>query len=134
MRTGNVILQSHNYEAPVWNALQQLPVSPTTCATACSGSRKVGRDDADAQEQPLVDLADLLRPSSRPAPTCAAASEKLLVAPTRTPAARGRPISHFGCCGRLVAAAGAAGGHKQRAMLKPKTCKTETLSVGFLLY
>ena len=60
MRTGNVILQSYKNEAPLWTALQQLPMSPTTCATACGGSREVGRDDPDAQEQPLVHLADLL--------------------------------------------------------------------------
>ena len=59
MRTGNLILQSYKNEAPLWTALQQLPMSPTTCATACGGSREVGRDDPDAQEQPLVHLANL---------------------------------------------------------------------------
>ena len=93
--------------------LQHLPVSPTTCVTACGGSREVGCDDTDAQEQPLVDHADLLRSCSTPAQTSAAANEQLLLAPALALAARGRSVDHHGCCGRLVAAAGAAGGRQR---------------------
>ena len=58
MLARDVIRPDGKCEEAVRAGVQQLPVSPSTCATACGSSQEVGRDDTDAQEQPLVDLAE----------------------------------------------------------------------------